>query len=258
MRTKPAPPRAQQYLLKRRYRAALSLDELQLRSGIERSRLSRAERGYLALTSSELAKLRTVLPAEHANDVGPPPAGQRHRFPAKFCEGTCGERFIPTGANTKRCPACRKQFNRQASRDYHREHYVPKGRDQKGPKNNAWKGGSSPPYYQRIAFETYGKQCSIDPDHRGVLVVHHRDHNRKNNDAANLQVLCKRCHQLEHACAERLPRGSTRPPASLVKCPACMKHFKAKTGRQQYCNAGCRIGFNVKKRQATKARRGAQ
>lgn len=35
--------------------------------------------------------------------------------------------------------------------------------------------------------------------------VHHIDGNRKNNGLDNLQLLCKRCHQLEHKCTDNLP-----------------------------------------------------
>lgn len=32
------------------------------------------------------------------------------------------------------------------------------------------------------------------------LLVHHLDHNRHNNVLENLQLVCKRCHQIEHEC----------------------------------------------------------
>jgi hypothetical protein len=31
-------------------------------------------------------------------------------------------------------------------------------------------------------------------------VVHHRDHDRSNNVDENFELLCKRCHQIEHEC----------------------------------------------------------
>lgn len=30
------------------------------------------------------------------------------------------------------------------------------------------------------------------------LLIHHIDHDRKNNDISNLIVLCKKCHQEHH------------------------------------------------------------
>jgi ribosomal protein L13E len=34
--------------------------------------------------------------------------------------------------------------------------------------------------------------------------VHHIDHDRTNNVRENLEMLCKRCHQLEHECHKAL------------------------------------------------------
>lgn len=48
-------------LRRRRQRAGLSLDEAGRRARIERTRLSRAERGYLVLYDDELARLDRVL-----------------------------------------------------------------------------------------------------------------------------------------------------------------------------------------------------
>lgn len=31
-----------------------------------------------------------------------------------------------------------------------------------------------------------------------ILIVHHKDRNRSNNDKMNLEVLCPNCHDLEH------------------------------------------------------------
>ena len=33
-----------------------------------------------------------------------------------------------------------------------------------------------------------------------TLLVHHKDENRHNNDETNLELMCKRCHQIEHEC----------------------------------------------------------
>lgn len=41
------------------------------------------------------------------------------------------------------------------------------------------------------------ERCSYD-EHPEILVVHHRDHDRRNNEPRNLEVLCPNCHALEH------------------------------------------------------------
>lgn len=54
--------------------------------------------------------------------------------------------------------------------------------------------------YRDIAFTTYGKVCnrcnySIN---EAALVVHHKDHDRNNNNISNLEVLCANCHAIHH------------------------------------------------------------
>jgi hypothetical protein len=39
-------------------------------------------------------------------------------------------------------------------------------------------------------------KCGIDD--KRILVVHHRDSNRRNNDVENLEWLCRNCHYLAH------------------------------------------------------------
>ena len=34
--------------------------------------------------------------------------------------------------------------------------------------------------------------------------VHHKDHDHSNHELSNLELLCKRCHQLEHSCQDNL------------------------------------------------------
>ena len=56
----------------------------------------------------------------------------------------------------------------------------------------------------------------IDVSVRGTWAGHHKDHNKTNNVIDNLEVLCKRCHQIEHECWRALqgvttiPKGSTQ------------------------------------------------
>lgn len=40
-------------------------------------------------------------------------------------------------------------------------------------------------------------RCGYD-DHKEILVIHHVDRDRTNNDLNNLEVLCPNCHALEH------------------------------------------------------------
>lgn len=61
------------------------------------------------------------------------------------------------------------------------------------------------------------ERCSADLTDatRYEWCVHHKDHDHYNNDPSNLELLCKRCHQIEHECwrafegATTIPSGST-------------------------------------------------
>jgi len=60
--------------------------------------------------------------------------------------------------------------------------------------------GSPENTYRRIAFASKPKvceRCSYDK-HEAAIIVHHRDHDRSNNDLSNLEVLCAICHAIEH------------------------------------------------------------
>jgi predicted HNH restriction endonuclease len=41
------------------------------------------------------------------------------------------------------------------------------------------------------------EKCGYD-EVPGILIVHHKDRNRANNELNNLAVLCPNCHAIEH------------------------------------------------------------
>ena len=53
--------------------------------------------------------------------------------------------------------------------------------------------------YRHIAFRNYPPVCAeCGIEDLRVLVVHHKDGNRRNNVVSNLKILCSNCHQIEH------------------------------------------------------------
>jgi len=128
----------------------------------------------------------------------------------------CKKKFHPTGSNCKRCPICRREHELESHRNRWHRTYVKKGYDQAGPKNNAWKGGSTPAYYQKkaAALPSVCARCKKKP----AVLVHHKDGNRWNSSLDNLERLCKRCHQLEHNCAANLPSKVQFKPRICVMC----------------------------------------
>jgi hypothetical protein len=126
------------------------------------------------------------------------------KFKDKPCE-RCGELFTPTGSNCKRCPPCRREHHLESCKNRWHRTYEKKGYDQAGEKNNAWNGGSSPEYYQKVAYDHYGKICQRCGAE--AVLVHHKDEDRTNSSVDNLEPLCKRCHQVHHDCASNLPNA---------------------------------------------------
>lgn len=53
--------------------------------------------------------------------------------------------------------------------------------------------------YRKLAFEKYGHKCNLcDITEDYLLVVHHIDSNRNNNNIENLEVLCHNHHAFRH------------------------------------------------------------
>jgi len=52
------------------------------------------------------------------------------------------------------------------------------------------------------------ERCGVDLSDatRHQWCVHHKDHDQNNNVRSNLEMLCKRCHQIEHDCHKALNR----------------------------------------------------
>ncbi len=67
----------------------------------------------------------------------------------------------------------------------------------KKEKSPNWRGGTT--VYRSIALDNLPVKCAIcGVSNPKLLVVHHIDRNRRNNQLNNLQFLCLNCHRLEH------------------------------------------------------------
>lgn len=137
----------------------------------------------------------------------------------------CGVQFNKTGQNHKRCSICsnnRKKF--------HIKQWAIKNGIFKGVGSGSVKGINASYYKHGLCiFKRWAKEklvalnylcerCgnTIDASKRGTWAGHHKDHDRTNNVEGNLEVLCKRCHQIEHECwnafegVTTIPTGSTQ------------------------------------------------
>ena len=78
---------------------------------------------------------------------------------------------------------------------------VGSGNNQKGFKNHQWKGGLWS--FREKAFSNFPNQCNRCGTTE-LLLVHHKDENRANNDINNLEILCKKCHQNHHCKRDQI------------------------------------------------------
>lgn len=133
---------------------------------------------------------------------------------------TCNKETVRTGPAQIRCPECRPVVNKRLQKKAAKNWAIRTGKykgtgpgahNTPGELHPRWNGGErkfsnvlAPAYYKKVRF---CERCSKDlidaaPEFR---CVHHKDHNRKNNVESNFELLCKRCHQIEHKCWLNLP-----------------------------------------------------
>jgi hypothetical protein len=127
----------------------------------------------------------------------------------------CKKKYIPSSNRQMYCSSCKEIVNKTRAKNYmktyYKERYVRKGYDQYGEKNNNWKGGIG--IFTKLVDKKCCERCSSEK----FLLIHHKDENRYNNDKSNLEVLCKRCHQIHHKCWEALGIKLSSARAGRIK-----------------------------------------
>ena len=151
-------------------------------------------------------------------------------FKEKVCK-TCGNSFIPKAPAALYCcgqPSLSKDRQLKYRQDYcrrmGREVGVGKGNSSKhkGVNHPAYKNGwTSYKLVGRALKNELGECQRCGKDLRDATrwewVCHHKDHDRTNSTRDNLEILCKRCHQLEHECWKAFEGATTIPQGSTVK-----------------------------------------
>lgn len=127
----------------------------------------------------------------------------------------CRITYKPSGTAQRYCETCVKVVRKETSDRYRVNKGIPVGvgsggNQGRGKGHHTYKTGigtfrdlarnHKPPFCERCQ-----KALSFLPSDRYLWCVHHKDHNRHNNELDNLELLCKRCHQLEHDCISNLP-----------------------------------------------------
>ena len=146
---------------------------------------------------------------------------------SKKCS-VCGVDFIGKGPAAKLCPTHAEE-SRQKLKERNRnriaEARASSGKIKKpgvGKGGNPYIGKDHPSYKHGLyTFETlryrikqevrHCERCGVDLQDAKPYswAVHHKDHNHWNHVRENLELLCKRCHQIEHECHANFAKGAT-------------------------------------------------
>lgn len=147
----------------------------------------------------------------------------------KTCK-TCGCAFLGKGPASLYCSGCIEHVKKVRAEKDRTRSYEYKLRNNMISKPGAGKGNNQPigedsNYYKHgwymadrfrpiIKARRYCERCDKDliDANRWMWVVHHRDHNHYNNVVENLELLCKRCHQIEHECHKSFNKSATTIP----------------------------------------------
>jgi hypothetical protein len=144
-------------------------------------------------------------------------------FKEKECT-VCKVIYLPTGRCSKYCSSCKevkyKEMQKRGQDTYNRK----RGRAVGVGSGGTTGSGKDNPYYKngigifhkikgKIKEERrYCERCNKDLKEatRHYWCLHHKDHDRTNNDVSNFELLCKRCHQIEHECFKAFEGATTR------------------------------------------------
>ena len=155
-------------------------------------------------------------------------------FKDKPCK-VCGATFTPTAPCNLVCSdECKKELTRQHRYKkwckkvtaLGRAHVIGVGRGGSALKfkdNPLYKNGIGNFHRLRKVVKERGdcERCGVDL--RDVSpyswACHHKEHDRTNNVIENLELLCKRCHQIEHECWKAFEGVTTIPKGSRAKQP---------------------------------------
>lgn len=138
------------------------------------------------------------------------------RFKPRSCRA-CHDIYQPAGPAAKYCDPC-GQFRRDVQIwTSHRRKTLSRG-GKIGVGSGGMNKGSAGVHikmYRKVfldtLYEIQNGQCwtCAESFSKELLLVHHLDHDRHNNVIENLELVCKRCHQIEHECWLAFSKGAT-------------------------------------------------
>ena len=118
---------------------------------------------------------------------------------AKYCSRSCYYKAMTkVGSIRIQCSICSKEMLRSPSRTKYpnpccsvRCRGILKRSEKPGTANTVRQ------WMVTRGLFTSCNRCGYD-SHPEILVVHHKNRNRRDNEASNLEILCPNCHAIEH------------------------------------------------------------
>lgn len=155
------------------------------------------------------------------------------RFIDKPCSNDgCETWFSPNGPAHRYCCKCavsRSADNQRKNSQNYRIRHGLIDRPGVGSGNNQGLGKDHHSYTNGIGCDFQNQRASIKKGRRYCnrceedlidagryhWCVHHIDHDRTNNSINNMELLCKRCHQIEHDCHRAFESVETNPAGDV-------------------------------------------
>lgn len=141
----------------------------------------------------------------------------------------CGAEYSPSGPAARYCSECAEQRRRDSVRKQILKRTKMPGVGKGGHPHRGeahWNFRHGRWTYETVRREIKQEvgccqRCDVGLRDAGHYewVIHHRDHNPYNWHRDNLELLCKRCHQIEHECWKAFEGATTIPQGSTAKRP---------------------------------------
>ena len=174
---------------------------------------------------------------------------REYKYKSKSCK-VCGVEFIPKGQNSIYCSVmCKKKMYKESGKSKAwRDTFNIKqgvtvgigsgGHTKQGAGNHMYIHGKSTfDRWARERKQTLGtcERCGTDLSNLGQWgwAGHHKDHNQLNNVIENLELLCSKCHLIEHERWTHFESVTTIPKGSREKSPEAQS---TSTGDEIVCS----------------------
>lgn len=145
-------------------------------------------------------------------------------FKQKSCT-ICNNLYQPTGRCSKYCTSCREIQYKNIQKIAGDKYRLAKG-CHVGVGSGGLTGSGKDNFYYKNGIacvfakmrktikeeRRYCERCNKDllTATRHHWCLHHKDHDRTNNVIENFELLCKRCHQIEHECIKAFEGVTTK------------------------------------------------